>query len=223
MQRNIVAVLAVVSVVAGAAGCSTDRRITNTPATALQQLLTSEAVDRAVQKLVLPELEGHTVYIQTGSPAQWGEQYYYNRVAARLDDIATTTGPTGSPVDPDQSYLKQAVAARLSELGAKVTLDPARADSIVSVLAGAIGTYQKDVLFGMPPSVSSFLPIALPELAIYKAQDQQGFAKVELVATDTKRGGTIYRSGPTYGTTYVHNRAVLFIGWYTTDTSFVGP
>jgi hypothetical protein len=42
---------------------------------------------------------------------------------------------------------------------------------------------------------------------------------IELVATDAKSGGTLYRSGPTYGTTFVHNRTVLFIGWYTTDTS----
>ena len=46
---------------------------------------------------------------------------------------------------------------------------------------------------------------------------------IELVATDAKTGGTLYRSGPTYGTTYVHNRTVLFIGWYTTDTSFERP
>ena len=195
MARGIAAALAIVSLVGGAIGCSTERRITNTPATGLQQLLTTEAVDRAVKKLVLPDLQGHTVYLQTGSPAEWGDQFYLN----------------------------QAVAAQFSERGAKVTFDPTQADSIVSVLAGSIGTDQKDILFGMPEAASTFLPIALPELAIYKAQDQQGFAKVELVATDAKTGGTLYRSGPTYGTTYVHNRTVLFIGWYTTDTSFERP
>ena len=98
-------------------------------------------------------------------------------------------------------------------------MDPAKADSIISVLAGSIGTDEKDVLFGMPPVQSMIIPFTLPELALCKAQDQQGFAKVELVATDAKSGGTLYRSGPTYGTTFVHNRTVLFIGWYATDTS----
>jgi len=87
------------------------------------------------------------------------------------------------------------------------------------VLAGSIGTDEQDVLFGMPPVQSMIIPFALPELALYKAQDQQGFAKVQLVATDAKTGGPLYRSGPTYGTTYVHNHSVLFIGWYTTDAS----
>ena len=217
MQRGISAVLAVVSVACGVIGCSTERRITNTAATGLQQLLTTAAIDRAVQKLVLPELDGHTVYIQTGSLAAWGEQLKAGSPAVRANQFGS-----GSPAewsDHDYVYLNAAVAALLSERGAKVTLDPAQADTIISVLAGSIGTDEQDVLFGMPASASMFLPIALPELALYKAQDQEGFAKVELVATDTKTGGTLFRSGPTYGTTYVHNRTVLFIGWYTTDTS----
>jgi hypothetical protein len=100
-----------------------------------------------------------------------------------------------------------------------VTFDPEKADYMVSVLAGSIGTDEKDVLFGMPEVTSNFFPIGLPEIALYKAQDQEGFAKLELIASDARGGGVIHRSGPTYGRTYVHNRTVLFIGWYRTDTS----
>jgi hypothetical protein len=188
--RNI-AICIGVSVLCSVTGCSTTRRITNTSATGLQQLLTTEAVDRALQKLVWPDFSNRTVYVETGSPAEWGDQFYLN----------------------------QAVTAHLTNQGAAVTLDPKAADYVVSVLAGAIGTDQKDVLVGMPPVASYVFPVALPEIAIYKAEDQEGFAKIELVASDAKRGGIVHRSGPAYGHTYVHNRTVLFIGWYTTDTS----
>ncbi len=191
MHRYIAGVALVVWLVSGAIGCSTERRITNTAATGLQQLLTSEAVDRAVAKLVWPDLQGHTVFIQTGSPAEWGDQFYLN----------------------------QAITAQLVTHGAAVTPNPDKADIIVSVLAGSIGTDEQDVLFGMPPVASMLIPFSLPELALYKAQDQEGFAKVEVVGSDAHRGGEILHSGPTYGRTYVHNRSVLFIGWYHTDTT----
>lgn len=126
MLRAIAATLALCFIVAMLTGCATQRRITHTEATALQQLLTTEAVDRAVAKLIVPDLQGRTVFIQTGSPAGWGDQFYLN----------------------------QAVAAQLSNHGAVVTTDPTTADYVVSVLAGSIGTDFKDVLFGMPPVTS---------------------------------------------------------------------
>jgi len=188
MQRLCFACLFAVALVSG---CATERRITNTTATALQQLLTSEASDRALALIAWPYTPGKSYFVEVGSPAEWGDQF----------------------------YLQQRVNAYLVDHGGHITLDPAAADYYVSVLAGAVGTDEKDVLFGMPPVTSVIIPFSLPELALYKAQDQEGFAKIEVVVSDAKHGGIVQRSGPTFGHTYVHNRSVLFVGWYTTDTS----
>ena len=174
-----------------APGCSTTRRITNTPLTALQQLLGTEAVDHAVAKLTWPAIENQRVFVQTASPG----------------------------AKKDQAYLRQAVAANLAERGATVVKDFSDADYVVTVLAGSIGTDQKDVFFGIPAIQSVILPFALPEIALYKAQEQEGFAKTEVVTTDAKHGGVVHRSGPTRGRTYARTRTVLFVGWYRTDTS----
>ncbi len=173
------------------AACATERRITNTPTTALQQLLTSEASDRALALIEWPYFPGKSFYVEVGSPADWGDQF----------------------------YLQQRVNAYLADHGGLITHDAGAADYRVSVLAGAVGTDEIDVLFGMPPITSMIIPFSLPELALYKAQDQEGFAKVQVVVSDARRGGIVQRSGPTFGRTYVHNRSVLFFGWYTTDTS----
>lgn len=193
MERTFRLALTAVSlgVLLAAFGCTTTRRITNTSATGLQQLLGTQAIDRAVQKLSWPDVQGKTVYVQTASPGELG----------------------------DQAYLRQVVTAELAQRGAIVSDDASRAQYVMTVLAGALGTDEKDVFFGLPPVQSVLIPVALPEIAIYKSEEQQGFARTETVTTDQQRGGIVYRAGPTQGRTYAHTRKVLFIGWYNTDTT----
>lgn len=172
-------------------GCTTTRRITNTPATALQQLLDTEAIDRAVHKLTWPDVAGRTVFVQTASPAEEG----------------------------DRTYLRQAISAELAQRGAILSEDYTKMDYMVTVLAGAIGTDERDVFFGLPQIQSMVVPLSLPEMAIYKSEEQEGFAKVEVVTTDVRRGAVVFRAGPAQAKTYAHTRKVLFVGWYRTDTT----
>ncbi|HYD49506.1 MAG TPA: hypothetical protein VEB21_14215, partial [Terriglobales bacterium] len=72
-------------------GCSTTRRITNSTNTGLQQLLTTEAVDRALAKMSFPNLGGRSVYVEVGAPADCGEKEYLRRaVAAKLAEAGAT-------------------------------------------------------------------------------------------------------------------------------------
>lgn len=172
-------------------GCTTTRRITNTSATALQQLLGTQAIDRAVQKLSWPDVQGKTVYVQIASPGEWG----------------------------DQAYLRQVVGTELAQRGAIVSDDSSHSQYVMTVLAGALGTDQTEVFFGLPAVQSVVVPLALPEMAIYKSEEQEGFARTETVTTDSQHGGIVYRAGPTQGRTYAHTRKIFFVGWYNTDTT----
>lgn len=187
-------------------GCSTTRRVTNSPATALQQLLGTESVDRALAAAEWPDLSGRRLYVRTGSPSDRGEQ-------------ASPQGELGEWQGGNEGYLRAAVEAKLAERGAIIVPRQSDAEFMAIALAGAIGTDAKDVFLGIPPVTSVVLPFSTPEIALYKAQDQEGFAKTEIVIVDLKRGGVAHHAGPTRGRTYAHNRQILFFGWYTTDTS----
>jgi len=191
MTRRIGLALLLTPILALTCSCTTTRHLTNSTASGLQQILETEAVDRAVQKLTWPDLTGRTAFVEVASPTDWGNQF----------------------------YLREAVASALAEHGAILTEDYAHADLVVRALAGSVGTDQKDIFFGMPQVQSVVIPVSLPELALYKSEEQTGFAKTEVVVTDNHRGGEIWHSGPTWGDTFSHTRSVLFIGWYNTDTS----
>ena len=189
--RHAAAATLIVAPLAAMSACSATRHITNTSSTALQQLLGTEAIDRAVDQLTWPDVMHKSVAVQSASPGEWG----------------------------DEQYLRKAVVRRLAERGARVIDDPTAADYLVTVLAGSLGTDHSEVFFGIPPIQSILIPLSLPEIALYKAENQEGFAKTEIVVTDVRHGGVVHQAGPTHGQTYSRTRKFLFFGWYRTDTT----
>lgn len=153
----------------------------------------TEAVDRALAQLTWPPFEQRRVFVQTFTAA----------------------------TEIDRQYLQGAAAALLTERGATVVDDPARADYVVTVLGGAIGTDASEVLLGTPRVETLFA--TLPELALYKAEIQQGLAKISIAVHDADHGDYTYRSKPAQATTYVRSRRFLFFGRYETDTSRYDP
>jgi hypothetical protein len=154
-----------------------------------QQLLATEAVDRALAQVEWPNFRGRSVYVDVGSPAAEDERH----------------------------YLESAVMTAIAERGAKITPDLKSADYVVVVLGKAVGVDEKKTFFGVPALQSSLLPVGLPEIALYKATEQKGIAKLETVVANNKPAGHVVRQGPVESETFVRDRRILVFNRHDTN------
>jgi hypothetical protein len=110
----------------------------------------------------------------------------------------------------ERRFFQGALAGWLGERGLKIVLDSHKAKYRIHVLIQALGTEQSVSLFGLPPIESSLLPIALPELALFKGQYLSGYTRFRLDIFETDTGKFI-RSTPWFqGATYFNEYTVLF-------------
>lgn len=153
-------------------GCGTTRW-TDTSRTATEQLLLSDAVDRAVSQVDFRALAGRTVYLDA-QPVQ-----------------ALTDAP----------YLISSVRQQLLSNGCILKEKREEADYVVELRAGALGTDRHDILFGVPatqlPSVAPLngVPTSIPEIPFIKRTQQLGVAKIALFAYNRTTGRPAWQSG----------------------------
>ena len=154
-------------------GCGTTRT-TDSGRTATEQLLISDAIDRAVDSLDLKILAGQKVFV----------------------DNSMLGGVT------DRDYLISSVRQQLLASGVVLKTVRDEADFIVEVRAGAVGTDRNDLLFGVPafqvPQVLPFagsVPSAIPEIPFAKRSQQRGVAKIALFAYEQSTGEPVWQSG----------------------------
>jgi hypothetical protein len=158
-------------------GCGTTRW-TDTSRTVTEQLLISNAVDQAVDHLDFSVLEGKTVYID--------HQY--------LD--ATVV---------DKGYLISTLRQHALACGCLLQDDRTKADYVVEVRSGGIGTDRHDLLFGLPSfNLPAFLILGTPgappqavtpEIALAKRTKQLGTAKIAVFAYNRSSGRPVWQSG----------------------------
>ncbi len=141
-----VCILLVVFMLPG--GCSS-RLVTNTSRSAIEQMLLTGAVDKAMTKLRLPEVAGKKVYVDF----------------SRLQAV-------------DAGYVQVAVRARLAELGAVLVDKPERAELTAEVASGALGTEYKNAVVGLPALPVPNSPIPLPAAPAYRATERTGIVKL---------------------------------------------
>ena len=153
-------------------GCGTTRW-TDTSRTATEQLLLSDAVDRAVSQVDFRALAGRTVYL----------------------DAHPVQGMT------DAQYLISSVRQQLLANGCILKEKREDADYVVELRAGALGTDRHDILFGVPATqLPSFVPLngiptSIPEIPFIKRTQQQGVAKIALFAYNRTTGRPAWQSG----------------------------
>lgn len=153
-------------------GCGTTRS-SDTGRTATEQLLISDAIDRAVQSVNFGTLAGQSVYLDD----------------SRLNDVV------------DRNYLVSTLRQHLLASGCSLRDKAAAADYVVEVRAGAVGTDRNDLLFGVPSmNVPQFLPVqpvpaAIPEIPVAKRRDQRGVAKIAVFAYHRESGTPVWQSG----------------------------
>jgi hypothetical protein len=158
--------------VLAAAGCGTTKW-SDSPRTATEQLLVSDAVDRAISEIDFSALADRTVYVDTRF-------------------IVTTL---------DQNYVTSTLRQHMLASGCIIKDKPDEADFVVEVRTGSLGTNRNDVLLGVPATnlpTAGFLPTgnaAIPEIALAKTTNQHAVCKIAVFAYDRLSGRPVWQSG----------------------------
>lgn len=129
-------------------GCSS-RVLTNTPRSAIEQLLLSRAVDKALEKLTLPELKDKRVFIDFSNLKAY-----------------------------DQEYIKVATRARMAQLGATLVAKAEEAELVAEVASGAVGLEYKSAVIGLPALPVPNSPVPFPEAPLHRTTEQTGIVKL---------------------------------------------
>lgn len=175
----------------GTAGCSSSRK-TQPEHSATEQLLVTNAVDKAVRQLRLPLPDGEKVYLRTdGIEGEYA------------------------------AYAKAAIREEVVKQGAHLTAERADAGTIIDVRSGALSIDEHETLVGMQ-SFEVPIPLAgnieTPEIALYKRAERRGVAKVAATAYSADEGAHIASTGQKYG--FAQKRAwtmLIFFSWQEDD------
>ncbi len=181
-------------------GCGTTRT-TDSGRTATEQLLISDAIDRAVDSINLQILAGQTVFLDDGLVKQM----------------------------IDSEYLVGSVRQQLLANGCVLKDARSEADYVVELRAGAIGTDRNDLLFGIPafqvPQVvplAATVPSAIPEIPFAKRSQQRGVAKIALYAYEQKTGEPVWQSGLAMQQSTASNIWIFGTGPYQKGSIYTG-
>jgi hypothetical protein len=153
-------------------GCGTTKW-SDTSRTATEQLLISDAADRAISQIDFKALAGKEIYLDT--------RYM-----------------SGSM---DEKYLMSTLRQHMLATGCVIREKPEEARYIVEVRAGAVGTNRNDLLLGIPstslPTGGMFpmAPTTIPEIPLMKRTNQQGVCKVAVFAYERASGRPVWQSG----------------------------
>ena len=176
--------------------CSVAHTTTNSSRVAVEQLLLTEATERSLAHQDLPSLpipQGTAVSLDVSAVTTWGQQ-------------------------SDRDVLADILRGWLGEQGFFVRDSKEDADFRLKVITNALGTEFSETFIGMPAFQSILIPFALPELVLFRAQYQTGFARfyVNLFenATDRFMGTTPVYTGETYHNNYTF---LLILGFNTTN------
>jgi hypothetical protein len=181
------------------AGCGTTRS-TDTNRTATEQLLVSDAIDRAVQGMNLRTLAGQSVFLDE----------------SKVADVV------------DKNYLVSTLRQYLLANGCQLRDKREEADFVVECRAGAVGTDRNDLLFGLPsmnvPQIPLVQPVpaVIPEIPIAKRKDQRGVAKIAVFAYHRQTGAPVWQSGLVHEESSANDVWILGAGPFQRGTIYQG-
>lgn len=152
--------------------------------TGIEQLLLSTAVDRALEGVELPELNGRKVYFD----------------ASLLESY-------------DVNYVRGAIRALLAENGALLVDSRYDSEIIVEARSGALGIDGSKSLLGIP-EIPLLVPgaggVTIPELALYSSRKQDSVSKLALLAYN-REGERVFSTPALAGYSHFHNYSVLLL------------
>ncbi len=152
------------------AGCGSTKQ-TSTPRTGTEQLLLTNAWDRAIEKVDFRPLTGVPVFLDTSNVTSIDQGWVVSSLR--------------------QAMLTQGVLLRPKAEAAQF---------IVEARVGAYGTDDYSMMIGipqitMPPTVTGVPTGTVPEMPFIKKSDQRAVAKLALFAFDRTSGQIVWTSG----------------------------
>ena len=173
--------------------CSSTREVTNSPRHAIEQLLLSQSMERTFDDFSVPILKGAPIVIEAEGTA------------------------------PDLAIAKALLREELGRQGAQVLDKREQAQYVVKLTVHSIGTEQASTLVGMPATSGGLLPIALPELALYKVVRQKGYARYSLAVFELGTGKMIQAMPWRAGSAYYNYFTVFFLFNFTATDLVLPP
>jgi len=174
-----------VPLLAALSGCGTTR-MSDSKRTATEQLLVSQAIDRAVMRVDVRPLVGRKVFLET----------------AFMDDVG------------DGKYLESALRHQLMAAGCLLAKDRDSSDVVVEARAGAVGTDRSSVLLGIPATSITVKgnETSTPELVLAKRSEQRGVAKLSVYAYERESGRPVWQSGEEHVASHARDRWLFGAG-----------
>lgn len=161
--------------------CGVSRDSSKSPRAATEQLLLAQAVERSFEDVSVPMLKD----------------------AAVVMEVAGLTS--------DQYFVRDAVAAHLAiKHGTRIRVNKDEAKYLVRVMVQALGTELDQSFFGMPQVQGGLIPIALPELPLYKFIRQIGYVRYALNIYESATGRLVLTT-PWYTKTAAWRQYTIFI------------
>lgn len=139
-------------------GCGVRARVTLTKRSGLEQQLLVRAMERAMARLDLRQIEGHSV---------------------ALELYALTE---------DGAFAKDFVTAWLEARGVRIVPDREKADLFLKVFALVLGVDQTKTLLGIPEFEAPVVNVPFPEIALYRLVNNVGRVEVQIYAYDSQTG-----------------------------------
>jgi len=190
------------------AGCSLEQELSRTPRTAVEQVLLTQAVNQALTNLTVQLPAGVNIELDA-----IGLESDRSRLRMTNSDLGSLNSP-----NRDILYIRDTVAAELGRRGYLVRARDMESPYLVRVMAESFGTMQGITFFGIPPVQSLLIPFALPELTLYKQQNQSGYARLHLDIYDSRTGEFLGSSATLVGRTFYNQYTMLFfLTWNRTD------
>jgi hypothetical protein len=196
------------------AGCALTQEVSKTPRSATEQLLLTQAVERALEGLAVPLSDGATIRVEVSG-------LQTDRAHLHLDEEVRTFGVIDSP-SWDLGYLRDMVAGRLGELGFVPAQRDEEAAYLARIMVQSMGTNQEKTFFGMPPIQSVLIPFSLPALTLYQELGQLAHVRLHLDLYEAATGRYIRRTDYVSAKTY-YNQYTVFFFFTFRSTDLVDP
>jgi hypothetical protein len=162
-------------------GC-TSLKTTNTARSSTEQMLVSNAVDQALDKIDFSPLSGHAVFLD--------EKY--------VDCI-------------DKAYVIGSIRHRLLQVGSRLTDKVDDAELVVEPRSGTIGTANSETYVGIPEITLPGM-LTLPEVRVATRSQQIGVAKIGIAAYDRKTRTALGVGGVTLAKSDDSNLSIFGVG-----------
>jgi hypothetical protein len=190
--RSLIAGVLVLVAACLAIGCAVPGRAPRALRSPLEQLLISQAIERSAAKATLGLPEGTSVVLDN------------------------------SDLSEDHRFVADAVEGWLGRQGLAIREEGDEAQYRLRMIVQSVGNDQDINFFGMLATQSQWLPIALPEIVLYKKNREEGFARLYFDIFEAADGRYVRSTSPVDGEVQ-QTRYTLFVVFKWRKTDMTSP